>query len=95
MSRQIDWTKPLSDEDRAWAAQFSLHHPLIAANDEQHSDADDSLAGADLDGDGTVSEYEAMTVAQLKAECEDRDPPLATSGTKAELIARLKADDAA
>jgi SAP domain len=43
--------------------------------------------GADVE-----DEYSDMTVEELKAECESRG--LAVSGTKAELQARLRADDA-
>lgn len=40
----------------------------------------------------TTPDYESMTVAELKALLSERG--LAVSGTKAELIARLEADDA-
>lgn len=41
----------------------------------------------------TTPDYEAMTVDQLKALCSERS--LTTGGTKAELVERLAADDAA
>jgi hypothetical protein len=44
-------------------------------------------------GGETATEYADMTNADLQAELESRG--LATSGTKAELIARLEEDDAA
>lgn len=47
---------------------------------------------ADLDGFTAAAGYADMTVAELQREADARD--LATSGTKAELIDRLTADDA-
>ena len=43
-------------------------------------------------GNGEETDYSELTNADLQAELESRD--LATSGTKAELIARLEEDDA-
>lgn len=36
MAREIDWSKPLSDEDRAWAEQRDWLHDKIRQNDEEH-----------------------------------------------------------
>jgi hypothetical protein len=103
MSRNIDWTKPLSDEDRAWAEQFPLNRALIDANDADHRQGGaEALGGETLDSGeeaeedeevGEEVDYSEYTVAQLKAELESRNQP--TSGTKAELVSRLEADDAA
>lgn len=91
MSRQIDWTKKLSKEDRAWAEQFSLNVPLIQQNDAEFSDpAGGSLAGEDLDEED-VRPYEEWTVAELKDELKARG--LTVSGTQPELAARLRAHD--
>lgn len=38
--------------------------------------------------------YEDMSVDDLKAECAGRTPPLSTNGKKADLIERLRQDDA-
>ncbi len=68
----------------------------------------DSFEKMDSDGDGSVSEdefddfdfdfeddeepaLEAMTVAELKELCKDRG--LATSGKKADILARLKGEE--
>lgn len=81
MSRQIDLTKPLSDEDREYLDTRS-RQDLIALNDEQFGDSDEA-----------EDEYSDMTNEALRAELGERE--LSQSGTKAELIARLREDDAA
>jgi|SRR6187551_2841813 hypothetical protein len=99
MSRNIDWTKPLSDEDRVWAEQFPLNAPLIEANDAEFAK---KPASFDLAGDPDEDEgdnYEDLTVGDLQAEINARNEANGTSispkGKKDELIERLRADDAA
>lgn len=53
----------------------------------------DDEVGDDLNKDGTVSEYEKTLKPDLETLAKSRD--LDASGTKAEIIARLEADDAA
>jgi SAP domain len=53
---------------------------------------DEPAVGAQAEEEGELSDYTGMTVEQLQDELRSRDLP--TSGTKAELIARLEADDA-
>lgn len=98
MSKQIDWDQPLSDEDREWAKQFPLMHPLIETNDARFAaaPADDSLGGG---GEAEPeAPYEEWTVAELVAEINSRNESdgksISSKGVKAELIARLQADDA-
>lgn len=94
MSKQIDWTKPLSDADREWASQFSIHHPLIELNDQQHAGKgdDESLAGA---AEEEVLPYDQWKVEDLKAEADNRQLTYTSKVTKPELVAMLEADDAA
>lgn len=90
MSRAIDWEKPLSERDEAWASQFSIMHPLIKANKEAHSDLEE------LDDEPVPTDnYEDkdMTADALREELKSRG--LDTSGKKPDLVARLRADDAA
>ena len=100
MSKQIDWSQPLSDADRTWAGQFSIHHPLIAVIDEQHAGAtDESLAGPSMasgrPNEEGVPPYEEWLVPQLKEECDARDISYSSKPNKQELITLLEADDAA
>lgn len=118
MSRQIDLSKPLSDEDRAYLESRNRLTDIALA---EGGDASSLTAGPSLsstatpeelleqtpnlgdvgtvqknytEGDGTApdpTEYDDMTVQQLKDELERRDLPV--SGNKSELIARLVEDD--
>lgn len=95
MSRQIDWTKPVTGADRAWAEQFEgAHSQLLAANDAAHASA--SVEESQV---GDKPNYDSLTKEQLVAEIERRNKEygpeyqMATSGTKADLIARLVEDD--
>jgi hypothetical protein len=65
---------------------------VAATAEAAMSSALTSEGGSDGEGADVEDEYSAMTVEELKAECESRG--LAVSGTKAELQARLRADDA-
>lgn len=85
MSRSIDRSKALSDEDRAYLLGHG-EDGLVAQLDEQHGQADVAETGDD-------APYEDWTVAELQAELEGRE--LSKSGNKAELVSRLHEDDAA
>jgi hypothetical protein len=97
MSKKIDFTQPLSEEDAAWAAQFhGLHGGMIAANREQFP----QQAGSDLSGEEvSVPPYAEWTKADLVDEAKRRNneegTSLKTSGTVAELAKQLEDDDAA
>lgn len=93
MSKQIDWSKPVSEEDKAWAAQFSIHHPLIQMNEEQFGSGDASEGGS-LAGD-EVPPYDQWKVEDLKAEADRRELSYNSKATKADLVSLLEADDAA
>jgi hypothetical protein len=97
MSKQIDWTKPLSDEDRAWAEQFpGLYAGLLQANAEQFPQtAEPSLDGQDAE----EAPYTEWTAAELADEAKRRNAEegknLPVSGKKADLVKALEADDEA
>jgi len=101
VSRKIDLSQPLSDEDRAYL-DSRARHDLIALNDEEHgvTHEDDApttssqaeQANLQVDAEEDIEdEYSSMTNDDLRAELEDRDLP--TSGNKADLLARLRAND--
>lgn len=97
MSRQIDWTEPLSERDRAWAEQFQgAHSQLIEANDA-------AFASAEVEAEqvGDKPNYSKMNKAELVAEIERRNAEydaefqIPTEGTVPELRVRLEEDDKA
>jgi len=98
MSKQIDYSQPISPEDKEWASQFpGLHGGMLEVNEQQFppsTDAEDSLDGSD-----EVPPYNEWNrdelVAEAKRRNEQEGTSLKTSGTKPELVAVLEADDAA
>lgn len=100
MSRIVNMSQPLSSEDRAYLFQMN-RHAAIADNDErfssdeeegQEEEVSDEAGDSAVLTEEEVEPYEQWTVAELSAECNDRDLP--KNGTKAELVTRLYADDA-
>ena len=95
MSRQIDWSQPLSPEDAEWAAQYhGLHAGSIAANRENFP----AEAESDLSGDeAEVPPYTEWSKAELTDETKRRNneegKSLKLTGTVAELAAQLEEDD--
>lgn len=91
MSRQIDWTQPLSEADEAWAVQFSQHHDLIRMNKAEFAtdDAEESLGGSEAD----VKPYIEWTKDQLVAEVGKRELASPAKAKKEDLAAILEADD--
>jgi hypothetical protein len=97
MSRQIDWSKPLSAEDRQWAEQFpGLHGGLLQANAEQFPErAEPSLDGTD-DVDVPYTEWtKAELVEEARRRNAEEGKSLKVSGTQAELAKQLEDDDSA
>lgn len=86
MSRQIPMDQPLSDEDRQYLLDRD-RRDLIAHIDEMNSPAE-----ADESGDGDGDDYDTWKKDDLVEEATKRE--LDASGTKAEIIARLREDDA-
>ncbi len=96
MSKQVDFSQPLSPEDEAWAEQFhGLHKGLIDANREQFP----RKQAADLSGEDSdeVPPYNEWTKADLVDETRRRNneegKSLKTNGTVAELAKQLEEDD--
>jgi hypothetical protein len=97
VSRSIDWTQPLSEEDRAWASQFSMYDELVKQNDAEHAVEPEPVEPTGLEPGGD-RDYDNKTVAWLVSEIERRNDEygtmMAKTGRHAELVARLREDDA-
>lgn len=64
-----------------------------ATGDEEPTVVDDD-APADVDGDGVIDKYEALTKPELIELCTNHKPnPLPTAGNKADLVRRLQEAD--
>jgi hypothetical protein len=108
MSREIDLDN-LSEDDIIYLADRSrlpegVDDPRLALEPEEATESvplDTEYTGDEgqtwptiqVDGEEVFSEYEDMNVTDLKDELRDRG--LSTSGTKAELVARLEESDQA
>lgn len=105
MARQIDQSKPLSDEDRDWLltrGQNGLVERLdrefagqpAEAPEDEPEEVEDQPNGDDPDADGESAEasYDHLMVSELKELLEKRGLPV--SGSKQELIDRLVQSDA-
>jgi hypothetical protein len=100
MARDIDFSKPLDENDihylrqRSWLVDeaelqgFDAIRKQVADGVVEEEEEDDDQSD---ESDEIV--YSEASVAELKAELERRELP--TSGNKPELIARLEEDDAA
>lgn len=91
MSIQVDLSKPITDEERAYLLQRGRRH-LVLQNDRRFQNGEFAPpADADEEEDEIdqewVTEVEAMNVDQLRAELQRRS--LSTSGKKDELQDRL------
>jgi len=105
--RTIDWDKPLSEEDIAWASQRDMHDKIQANRDRFSKkagavDADDDSKIVDAVGteagedDEPADDYDSWKVAELREEAGKRDPVVDVEGLKKdEIIAALRDWDAA
>jgi hypothetical protein len=97
MSKQIDWSQPLSDEERAWAEQFpGVHAGMLEANAAQYPvQAEETLEGEDVE----EVPYDKWTVEELSNEARRRNSEenkaLPVTGKKDALIKVLENDDEA
>lgn len=101
--RNIDWTRPLSEDDKAWALQRDLHDK-VAANEAEFAEdepqvevVDDPQQVVDPPAAEDVApddDYDQWKVAELRAEAHQRE--IADNGTmkRPELIAALRKYDA-
>jgi hypothetical protein len=95
MSKQIDFSQPLSDEDAAWAEQFhGLHAGMLAANREQFPQKPaETLEGADAEEPPYAEWSKADLLSETKRRNEEEGTTLKTTGTVAELAQQLENDD--
>ena len=88
MSRQVDLSKPLSDEDRAYLESRGRRWQILN-NDRMFANREGSDAAPQRrsEEDEWADEVRELTVDELKTELAARE--LSTSGNKAELQKRL------
>jgi hypothetical protein len=97
MSKQIDWSQPLSDEERRWAEQFpGMHGGMLAAHAEQFP----AVKEETLDGeDAEEAPYSEWNKSELEVEAKRRNAEegksLPVTGTKPQLVKVLEEDDEA
>lgn len=103
MARQIDFSKPLSAEEAAYAAdrpwllldaelsgiEFSREDEFVVEGDETAAETEGDAPAAEEDGE--PEPYEAWEYSELKAEAKARQ--LTSSGSKEQLVARLTESD--
>jgi hypothetical protein len=105
--RNINWDKPLSEDDETWLAQRLTPElqDKIDANRAQFNRKGEEVPEGFTGGDKTDAtktdlppdDYDQWKVAELKAEAEGREPKIDLTGitVKADLIAALRTWDAA
>jgi hypothetical protein len=100
MSRNIDWSQPLSEGDRVWVSQFPAMTPLVEANDAQFASAEPTAeeVPVPVESEEDDASYDNWTVADLRAEIDRRNKEfgttMSTSGKRDDLVSRLTEDDA-
>jgi hypothetical protein len=97
MSKQIDWSKPLSDDERAWAEQFpGIHGALLEANAAQFPvTPESSLEGEDEEVPPYTEWSKAELVSEAKRRNNEEGKSLRVTGTVPEMVKALEDDDAA
>lgn len=104
MSREVDLSKPLSDEDREYLHSRGLHTTVERMDSQFGSeptdpDAADNSAPAPGGDEQPPENYNEWTVQDLQEEIRERNetaPPdrqMPVVGKKPELVARLQEDD--
>lgn len=94
MSRQVDLTAPLSEDDRNYLHSRGLH-TTVERVDAEHG----TEVPSEGDGEEEPLNYNEWTVQELQDEIRDRnmnrpvDNQLSVAGKKPDLVARLEADD--
>lgn len=95
--RNIDWTKPLSEDDKAWLRDRDRHAEIDAheaqfstAADDEPADDDDEITesetGADVEDVEIEDDYDDWKLAELKDEANGRTPPVDIAGLKKDQI---------
>ncbi|MGB2791262.1 MAG: SAP domain-containing protein [Candidatus Moraniibacteriota bacterium] len=90
MSRQVDLTKPLSDDDRAYLLSRG-QNAMVTRMDEQFAEPEPASAPEQEQEQEQSDGLENMTVDELKDLLRTRNLPV--GGTKDELVSRLREAD--
>jgi len=93
--RQIDWDKPLSDDDIDWLRQAGIQRieERIEENRQRFAPDEDELddeADDETDEDEKDDGLEDMTRDQLKEMADDKDLTYSAKATKAELVELIR-----
>jgi hypothetical protein len=98
MSKQIDWTAPVSEKDKEWAAQFpALHSGQMEAHAAEFPSEPepDTLDGEDVEDEP----YDKWTIPELQTEIRRRNAEegksLPVPSKKADCVKTLEDDDEA
>lgn len=98
MSKQIDWTAPVEEKDREWAAQFpALHGGMLESHAAEFPSEPDpeTLDGAD-DDEAPYSEWKVTELqTEIRRRNAEEDKSLPISSKKADLVKVLEDDDEA
>lgn len=92
MSKQIDTTKPLSDEDRAYMLSRGREAEL-ARLDAQFETVVDSYEDDDTETEEVAEPYEKWKVEELREEATLRNLDVKPTATKRELVKALEDND--
>lgn len=105
MSRQIDPSKPLSDDDRRYLLAHGEDARVATFDERFPDDAPEEPEEFAPDTTGTASGtgeedpgYEEWSADDLRAEIDERnegrETKISKAGSRADMAARLRADDA-
>jgi hypothetical protein len=89
----------ISALDREYA-NIKHHEEMIASKEAEADESERELSDEDAEEDDDDPDYDNWTVAELTSEIEERnqeegrETPIPTQGKKAELVARIREDDA-
>jgi len=97
MSKQIDWSAPVSDKDKEWAAQFpALHGGTLEAHAAEFPPDEPETLEGDDDDEAPYSEWTAAELAtEVRRRNAEEGKSLSVPSKKADLVRVLEADDAA
>lgn len=96
--RNIDWEKPLSDDDRLWLEQRLTPElkDKIAENDARFVVDSESSDSTGTKAPEFADDYDKWKIDELKDEADGREPKVDITGLskKADIIAALRTWDA-
>jgi hypothetical protein len=99
--RDINWDKPLSADDKAWAMDREELHTKVAANEARFAKGAAAKVAADPGAEAETpakaeDDYDQWKLVELREEAAKRRPPIEVEGLKRpEIIAAMRAWDTA